>query len=278
VKSAREKLIEATSLVYTNAWLYVNEEPTKVAKVRLSGKPNIETVTPRGRTDFSIGLRAPDPIKYEWNWEDTHGYSQVVIPAKNVATSETGTRTVTNNGNTQVSVILEITGPMTGPGEIYNAATDELITTVQPLRSATMVGVTNKALTSNVVTLTTNTAHNFVSGDAVTVSISDATFDGTHTILSIPSNTALTYGVTAANVASTGASGTAAIIVDILEIDTYAKEVAFNGGTDATRSMVDTLVDWIVLDPGDNEITFEDTGQVNGTASLRVYYRSGWIG
>jgi len=34
--------------------------------VRLSGPPNIETVTARGRTEFSIGLRAADPIKYEF--------------------------------------------------------------------------------------------------------------------------------------------------------------------------------------------------------------------
>ena len=42
--------------------------------------------------------------------------------------------------------------------------------------------------------------------------------------------------------------------------------------------MIDTLVDWTVLAPGQNEITFEDAGAANGTASMVVYYRSGWIG
>ena len=278
VPAARNTLIEASNLVYTNAWLYVNENPTKASKVRLSGKPSIQTVNARGRTEFSIGLRAADPIKYEWNWEQVDGYSTVTIPAKNVATSETGTRTITNNGNTNVSVILEITGPLVGPGEIYNYATDQLITTVQQLRPATTKTVSNKALNSDIATLTTSDAHGFLPGDLVTVSISDAVFDGTQTILTVPTTSTFTYSKVNTNVSSTAASGNASIAVDVLEIDTYDKEVAFNGSTESTRSMIDTLVDWIVLAPGDNEIIFEDTGAANGTASMVVYYRSGWIG
>lgn len=278
VPAARNKLIKETSLVYTNAWLYVNENPTKASRVRLSGKPSIETVNARGRTEFSIGLRAPDPIKYEWNWEQENGYQTMTIPAKNVATSETGTRTITNNGNTNVTVILEITGPLTGIGEIYNAGTDQLLTTVQTLRPATTKTVSNKALTDNVATLTTSSTHGFLAGDSVTVSIGDAVFDGTHTVLGTPTTSTFTYSKVNTNVTSTAASGDASIAVDVLEIDTYDKEVAFNGSTDSTRSMIDTLVDWIVLAPGENEITFEDTGAANGTASMVVYYRSGWIG
>jgi hypothetical protein len=112
----------------------------------------------------------------------------------------------------------------------------------------------------------------------VTVSISDAVYDGTHTILTVPTTTTFTYAKTNANVGSSAESGTASIPVDVLEIDTYNQEVAFNGSTDSTRSMIDTLVDWIVLAPGQNEITFEDAGAANGTASMVVYYRSGWIG
>jgi hypothetical protein len=278
VPAARDKLIRATSLVYSNAWLYVNENPTKASRVRLSGKPNIETTNARGRTEFSIGLRAADPIKYEWNWEQEDGYTTTTIPASNASTVETGTRTITNNGNTNVTVVFEITGPLTGPGEIYNAATDELLTIVQPLRAATSRSVTNSSLTGNVATLTTSAAHGFLSGDIVTVSISDAVYDGTHTILTVPTTTTFTYAKTNANVGSSAESGTASIPVDVLEIDTYNQEVAFNGSTDSTRSMIDTLVDWIVLAPGQNEITFEDAGAANGTASMVVYYRSGWIG
>ncbi len=278
VPAARNKLIEASSLVYTNAWLYVNENPTKASKVRLSGKPSIQTVNARGRTEFNIGLRAADPVKYEWNWEQENGYTLSSIPAANAGTSESGTRTVTNNGNTNVTTILEITGPLTGPTSIYNEQTDQLLTIVQTLRAATTRTVTFVAITSNIATVTTSVAHNFYAEDLVTINISNATFDGTYTILDIPTTTTFTYGLSAGNVGVTAATGTASIPVDFLEIDTYDKTVAFNGRTEATRSMVDTLVDWIVLAPGANSINITDEGQANSTASMVVYYRSGWIG
>lgn len=278
VAAARNKLIEATSLVYTNAWLYVNETPTKASLVRLSGRPEMETVNARGRTEFSIGLRAPNPIKYKWNWEEQDGYETTSFLCANAAATENGTETVTNSGNINTHMILEITGPITGPASIYNATTGEELTVIQPLRSATTRNVTLKALTSNVATLTTSSAHGFLAGDTVTVSISDAVFDGTHTILSTPTTATFTYAKTNTNVSSTAASGTASIPVDVLEIDTYEQEVAFNGSTEDTRSMLDTLIDWLVLAPGANEITFSDDGNANSSASMVVYYRSGWIG
>ena len=42
--------------------------------------------------------------------------------------------------------------------------------------------------------------------------------------------------------------------------------------------MIDTLTDWLVLASGDNVIRFTDDGTNNGAATLKVYYRSGWIG
>ena len=68
--------------------------------------------------------------------------------------------------------------------------------------------VTNKALTSNVATLTTSSAHGFTAGDSVGVSGVDSTFNGTYTVKAVPSTTTFTYDKTASNVASTAASGT----------------------------------------------------------------------
>ena len=62
--------------------------------------------------------------------------------------------------------------------------------------------VENKALTSNVATLTTRAAHNYLVNDSVVVSGVDATFNGTYTITSIPTSTTFTYAKTNANVAS----------------------------------------------------------------------------
>ena len=61
----------------------------------------------------------------------------------------------------------------------------------------------NKSLTSNVATITTFAAHGFLAGDSVTVGSVDATFNGTYTIVDVPTTTTFTYAKTAANVTST---------------------------------------------------------------------------
>jgi len=73
--------------------------------------------------------------------------------------------------------------------------------------------VSNKALTSNVATLTTSAAHNLFAGDTVTVSSVDATFNGAYTIVAVPTTTTFTYSKTASNVASSAVSpaGTATV-------------------------------------------------------------------
>jgi len=68
--------------------------------------------------------------------------------------------------------------------------------------------VNNKALTSNVATLTTSDAHGFAAGDIVGVEGVDSTFDGEFTIVAIPSTTTFTYAKTASNVTSAAVSPT----------------------------------------------------------------------
>jgi hypothetical protein len=68
--------------------------------------------------------------------------------------------------------------------------------------------VANKALTSNVATLTTSAAHGFAVGGTVVIAGVDATFNGTYTIATVPTTTTFTYAKTASNVTSTAGSGT----------------------------------------------------------------------
>jgi hypothetical protein len=112
--AARQTLIEATDLVYKGAILKVNEPGTaKTAFVRLSGRPIIRSVNPRGRMDFSIQLKAPDPIKYEY-LADT--YREI-----SVTQGSTGV-TVTNSGNTRTPVIFQLGGTITS-GSLTNTYT-----------------------------------------------------------------------------------------------------------------------------------------------------------
>jgi hypothetical protein len=72
--------------------------------------------------------------------------------------------------------------------------------------------ITNKALTSNIATLTTGTAHGFEVGQSVTVSTVDSTFNGTYTISAVPTTTTFRYAKTATDVASTAVSPVGSVI------------------------------------------------------------------
>jgi len=75
----------------------------------------------------------------------------------------------------------------------------------------TEYAVSNKALTSNVATLTTSTAHNLIAGDVVWIIGVDATFNGEYTVVSVPTSTTFTYAKTASNVSSTAVSPTGTV-------------------------------------------------------------------
>lgn len=66
--------------------------------------------------------------------------------------------------------------------------------------------ISNKALTSNVATLTTGSTHSFAVGDVVTVSGVDSVFDGTYVVATVPTGTTFTYMRTNANVTSAAVS------------------------------------------------------------------------
>jgi hypothetical protein len=71
--------------------------------------------------------------------------------------------------------------------------------------------VSNKALTSNVATLTTSVAHGFKPGDTVTVSGVGSPFDGTQTVLATPTTTTFTFSKTNADVTSGVTTGSATV-------------------------------------------------------------------
>ena len=83
--------------------------------------------------------------------------------------------------------------------------------------------VTNKALTSNVATLTTSAAHGIAVGMEIDVTGVDATFNGTFTVTAVTSTT-LSYAKTASNVTSQAATGT--ITSNVCHF------VDYNAGTD----------------------------------------------
>jgi hypothetical protein len=90
---------------------------------------------------------------------------------------------------------------------------------VYPTITAT---ITNKALTSNVATLTTSAAHGLAVGMTAEISGVDATFNGDYTITAVTSTT-FSYAKTASNVTSTAATGT------VISNDTHFQDYSVVG-------------------------------------------------
>ena len=245
VEAARDRLVAAADLVYRGVWLKTGNNPIRASFVRLGGDVNIDTVNPRGRTEFSISLRAADPIKYSWNDTNEDGYDTVDIPVKNLTLGYPGSGIVTNIGNYNVPCYLEITGPFTGPGLIFNRTTEQLILLTQGFKGSIVNSVVNKQLIFNVTTLedvatlTTTTAHRFTTGNSVFVSGLGSPFDGEHIITSVPTDTTFTYIAGAASIRSVAYK---ALTSSVATLETTTAH-GFTTGQQVLINGVDSLFD-----------------------------------
>jgi hypothetical protein len=92
---------------------------------------------------------------------------------------------------------------------------------VDKIFPAITVSITNKALTTNVATLTTSAAHGLSVGMQITITGVDATFNGEYRITGVPTTTTLTYAKTAADVASTAVSPAGTGVADVIHFIDY---------------------------------------------------------
>lgn len=119
-----------------------------------------------------------------------------------------GTISFGGSGTTVTTNNLSVGEPMifSGAGNQSDILDEGLVVEYAKTISAITNTVTNKALTTNVATLTTGSNHNYRPGDVVVVSGVDATFNGTYSIIAVPTLTTFTYAKTAANVTSAAVS------------------------------------------------------------------------
>jgi hypothetical protein len=293
-KDARSTLLGAFDLVKRGTWLIVDEDDYKRACfVRLNGRPNISTVNSRGRIDFSIGLRAADPIKYEWiddpdsNLEILSGrYNYVFIGGGN---PEAGFQTYTNQPYRSDPAALEpslnpqvdwVTGetPANSDGTAVRSYDENFDEDLTNYYSGDTASVTN--ISPNTVTVTNH-------GDSTVYCYFRVIgpFYGPGYIQNVTTSQTINFLPTT-NVSGQILGPTdSAPLIEYIDIDTRNREVHkgnFIDGTstDSSRELLEPLVDWIYLLPGDNSLFFIDTGVGSRTISpsLEIYWRSGWIG
>jgi hypothetical protein len=250
VEAARDRLIVATDLVYKGAWLKTGSDGKRASFVRLSGAPEIQTVSARGRTDFSFGLKAADPIKYSWNDQEPDGFSIVEVPARNRISGSTGLETIRNAGTVAVPVQLEIQGPITAPAYIItnkDTVNEKLLAVVSGLRGRLTSSIINKELKFDENTLkdelilTTRSAHSFLVGDEVDISgLSEEFLNGTFTVSAVPSATTVEFIIDNPPVASIKNIVSKKLISNLATIET-ATNHGFNVSDSIFVSGVDTV-------------------------------------
>jgi hypothetical protein len=147
----------------------------------------------------------------------------------------------TTNGNTYDGILLS---------DEYDV--DKVFPTIT-------VSISNKALTSNVATLTTTAAHGLCVGMQITITGVDATFNGEYRITGVPTSTTFTYAKTAANVPSTVVSPVGTGVAEIIHF------IDYNSGSDYP---VQALCD-------DGVFAYWVTNVLaSGTPRLRVYKKA----
>lgn len=282
VELARQELFKAIDLVYDSVELIVQENPVaKSSIVRLSGRPQIATVSARGRTEFSIGLKASDPIKYEY-------LEPIVATPTNAAPSTPSSGSVTYT---------------TSAAHGFSAG--DYVT----IAGSSVVGYNGTFLIASIPSTTTFVVANATTGTETWASASATVFEDGYRVKTIAAgaNTGfinsgttkspliieltgpIAAGVTVTNainysdvygddVTETITVTTAVPSGSTLEIDTLNREAILV--TDSTvvngRSYISTLSDWIYLQP-----SFKGTNTIalsGSTGSAKVFYRSGWIG
>lgn len=115
--------------------------------------------------------------------------------------------------------------------------------------------ITNKALTSNVATLTTGVAHGYEAGQRVEISGVDATFNGTYTITAVPTPTTFRFAKTATDVVSAAVSPVGTVIrsagyLAVSDFDSQGSTDAYNvPGSDTYNP--DEAIDFIIASTED---------------------------
>ncbi len=112
--------------------------------------------------------------------------------------------------------------------------------------------INNKALTTNVATLTTTAAHGLAIGMEVDISGVDSTFNGTYRVKAVPTTTTFTYDKTAADVSSTAVSPVGTGTSDVIHFIDYN-----SGSEDPVYAICDdgTTAYWVTndIDSGTNK-------------------------
>jgi hypothetical protein len=129
-----------------------------------------------------------------------------IVPMRLASVALEDAATAAANNGANLSAWLNTANAISGTGTVSTSGSSS---TFQILINSTTRTITNVALASNVVTITTSVAHGLVAADKVTVAATTATaVNGTFTVATAPTTTTFTYALTASNITSAVDTGT----------------------------------------------------------------------
>lgn len=251
----------------TNTSLTFYNEQTNNSSFTINGDSNtigVGVVLPLAQFDVRVGTASTVGLLVRGAVSQTGDLFQAQNSSGAVLAKigTDGSYTTTNGWVTAAVVSSATYIPPGGTMSFQGASTfTTTVTSQQPLlvKGASLTAtITNKALTSNVATLTTSAPHGFSSGRRVNVSGVDATFNGGYTITAVTATT-FSYAKTAADVASTASGGSATA-------DTQTADLAqlLNGTGDVVTSF--SRSGFITVSAGGNIQATYFTDQSNSIA------------
>jgi hypothetical protein len=162
---------------------------------------------PDGRWEFPVAAQRPySYARATWAPVGLQGFYTWNYAGEG-ATENTSYNAVTNLDGVSVKVV---TAALTSNVVTLTSSTAHGFTVGQSLSVSgvdTQFGVTNKALATNVATLTTSAAHGYIVGDTVSVIGVDSTFNTASAAITAVTSTTLSYAVTATDVTSVASTG-----------------------------------------------------------------------
>jgi len=240
------------------------------------------------------------------NWEFHNSVGSSVLPSItealdfsnanndiNVKTATITSATITGTSVTyiannlfKVGDLVTVTGVATSTQYNLSSITITEVSNTQFTATIPSFSVNNKALTSNVATITTSANHNFLVGGSITVSGVDTTFDGIYVITGVTANT-ISYAKTATNVISVAVSpvgtvsftqtyvsgGTATLLSPPLMFQTSATNTVFLNETRLNRhERLRFLNNVILVDGASSDLSYEfKISTVSGSSTAVTY-------
>jgi hypothetical protein len=155
-----------------------------------------------------------------------------IVPLRMASITLEDAATAAANNGALLSTWLNAANAISGPATVTASGASS---TFEVLVNSTTRTITNVALASNVVTITTSAAHGLAVGDRVKVAATTAAaVNGSFTVVSAPSTTTFTYALTASNITSAVDTGT--VTTGIYPLDGTGKPIQLLNVTGAPLS------------------------------------------